>query len=361
MKKSFYDFCIENKKPELLSQWDSEINGNKTPQNVSYGSGKKVWWRCEKGHIWEACVNSRSNGSGCPVCSGRTVQKGENDLATEFPYLALQWHPVKNFPLTAEQITRGSCRLIWWRCEKNHEWRAAVKSRTEGKGCPVCAGKKLIPGENDLASVRPDLALEWNFKKNGALAPDMLLASSARRVWWICERGHEWQAMVKARMNGTGCPFCSGRKVMEGVNDLASLYPETAGQWHPLRNGKMTPREISGASNRRVWWICEKGHEWRATVYCRTQSKTRCPYCTNRKVLAGFNDLATLEPEISKQWHPTLNDALTPHQVTPGSKKKIWWICSDGHIWKASVYARTGSQRSGCPVCAGNAGKNRRK
>lgn len=354
MKKTLYEFCVENGRNDLLCQWDTEANGALSPQTVSYGSGKKAWWRCEKGHTWQAVINSRSSGCGCPVCSGKKILNGSNDLSTELPELAAQWHPTKNLPLTPGQVTRGSHWSVWWRCEKGHEWRAVIKSRADGCGCPICAGRKLLSGENDLAALRPDLALEWHPEKNGSLKPEMVLATTQRRVWWRCEYGHEWQAKVKARVNGTSCPVCSGQKVIAGVNDLASSYPVLALQWHPSKNGALTPRELAPSSNRRIWWRCALGHEWQARVYSRTSMQTGCPYCANRKVLAGFNDLATQEPKIAAQWHPTLNGTLSPDQVTVGSKRKIWWLCPEGHVWKTAVYARTGARKTGCPVCAGN-------
>lgn len=356
-----YEFCIENGKMNLLEQWDSDANGTVTPQTVAYGSGKKAWWRCERGHSWQAVVNSRSGGSGCPVCAGKVPLNGENDLATELPELAGQWHPTQNTPFTPSSVTPGSHRLVWWRCEKGHEWRATVKSRVEGSGCPVCAGRKLLVGVNDLATVNPALAAQWHPTKNGRLEPHMVLPTTTRRVWWRCEEGHEWQAKVQDRMRGTGCPVCCGQKTVPGVNDLASCYPRLADQWHPTKNGTRKPWEVSASSNRRVWWQCEKGHAWQASIYSRVLEQTGCPYCTNRKVLAGFNDLATQEPNIARQWHGTLNGTLTPTQVTVGSRRKVWWICPEGHVWKTAVFARTGSKKTGCPVCAGNAGKRRRQ
>lgn len=362
MKKNLYDFCMENKRTELLRQWDAKMNGDLTPEKVSYGSGIKAWWRCEKGHKWKAMINSRSHGSGCPYCAGKKTEDGCNDLKTEFPELARQWHPTKNIPLLPSQVTKGSCRIVWWRCERGHEWKAAVKLRTEGNGCPYCAGRRILPGENDPATVYPKLAKEWHPVKNESLKPDMVLASTGRRVWWRCQYGHEWQARVKDRGKGNGCPVCSGRKIVAGVNDMESRYPAVAAQWHPALNGKLTPKEVTAFSNRRIWWRCRLGHEWQATVYSRTQEQTGCPYCANRKVLAGFNDLATVEPRIAAQWHPTLNGFLRPEQVTPGSGKKIWWVCPEGHEWKAVIFSRTGGARSGCPYCAENyAGKKRKR
>ena len=78
-----------------------------------------------------------------------------------------------------------------------------------------------------------------------------------------------------------------------------------------------------------------------------------CPYCAGRKVLPGFNDLATLVPEVARQWHPVLNGTLTPQMVTAGSHRKAWWECEQGHVWQSAIYSRTGSQKCGCPICAG--------
>lgn len=87
--------------------------------------------------------------------------------------------------------------------------------------------------------------------------------------------------------------------------------------------------------------------------------KSLYDYCAGRKVLAGLNDLTTLEPETTAPWHTTLNGTLTPDTVAAGSHRKAWWQCPSGHVWKAMIYARAGPQKSGCPVCAGKARKDR--
>ena len=286
MRESLASFCQRNDRADLLREWDSERNLPLTPETVSYGSKKKVWWTCAQGHHWQAAVHTRTgSGTGCPYCSGRFPIPGENDLATQLPALAKEWHPTKNGALTPKDVVPGSRRKVWWICPKGHEYQAMISSRAQGSGCPVCAGKKIIPGENDLAS----------------------------------------------------------------------QYPAIAKEWHPTKNGTLTPDHIAPASNRKVWWICDKGHEYQAVVSTRTQRNGGCPYCANKRVLPGFNDLATKYPEIAAQWHPTMNGSLTPDHVLPGSRKKVWWQCKSGHVWQAVVYSRTGSQRTGCPVCCGYA------
>lgn len=119
----------------------------------------------------------------------------------------------------------------------------------------------------------------------------------------------------------------------------------------PEKNGTLLPSAVSPYSNRRVWWRDELGHVWQATVSARTQHGSGCPYCSGKTALPGFNDLATLAPEVAAQWHPTLNGTLTPDQVTAGSHRTAWWECPSGHIWKAIVYSRAGPQKCGSRLC----------
>lgn len=264
-------------------------------------------------------------------------------------------------PLVPADVSAGSQRSVWWRCEKGHSWRAAVRSRTVGSGCPICAGKQLSLGENDLAALYPALAKQWDAEKNGRLTPRDVLPGAEKKVWWRCERGHSWRAAVSSRTRaGGGCPYCAGKQVLPGFNDLASQRPELAAQWDGEKNRALTPQQVTITSNRKVWWRCEKGHSYPAVIASRTNG-SGCPYCTGKKVLAGFNDLATLEPKIVAEWHPTLNGALTPQMVSTGSRKKVWWECPLGHVWKSAIYPRTGAKKCGCPVCAGKTKAPRRQ
>ncbi len=355
MKESLSEYCHRTQREDLLKEWDTRRNQPLTPEKIGPGSHRKVWWQCAKGHHWQSVVYSRTeNMSGCPYCAGRRPIPGENDLAALYPALAAEWHPTKNGTLLPEHCLPGSHRRVWWRCSNGHEWQAQIKSRVHGAGCPICTNRHVITTVNDLASQYSSIAAEWHPTKNGTLLPTQVAPGSHRKVWWQCAKGHEWQAQIASRtIGGNGCPVCSGKAVVAGVNDLASHYPRLAKEWHPTLNGHLTPEMVTPASNRKVWWRCDKGHDYQAKVSSRTMTGSQCPYCTNRKVLAGFNDLATKEPDIAKEWHPTKNGDLTPAMVLPGSHRKVWWQCAAGHEWRAMIYSRTGSQHSGCPVCAG--------
>ena len=125
-------------------------------------------------------------------------------------------------------------------------------------------------------------------------------------------------------------------------------------QWDTERNAGKTPKEISSGSSMMVWWHCDRGHSFPMRIALRTTREQGCPYCTGRRVLVGYNDLATVAPKIAAEWHPTLNGEQTAQMVTAGSSKPIWWRCRQGHVWRTRVDVRAGPQHSGCPICAGN-------
>lgn len=354
MRQSLHDYCVANGKEYLLDEWDGEKNLPLTPGNISFGSStQKVWWTCKHGHSWQTTPYIRTSGSGCPYCTRRKVDVGKNDIESCYPELMKEWHPTKNVALSPTNLSIGSHKKVWWICAKGHEWQSVLKSRVDGSGCPVCANKVIVPGVNDLATTHPDIVKQWDFVKNTAFGPTQVSSGSRKKAWWRCEKGHSWEAVIASRATGCGCPVCTGKLIVAGENDLASMFPDVAAQWNYTKNHGFTPEACAPASNRKVWWICELGHEYQATVGARTVHGSGCPYCTGKRVLKGFNDLATIEPRVAAQWHPTLNGALTPEMVTAGSARKVWWQCSDGHVWKAVIHSRTGAKKCGCPVCAG--------
>jgi len=197
----------------LAGQWHPSKNGDLTPTDVTFGSGRKVWWKCPKGddHEWPAIIANRVKGSGCPICSNQRVAKS-NSLATVNPELAKEWHPSKNGELTPFNVLPSATNIVWWQCSKNpeHEWKAKINNRANGKNCPICCNQKLVR-ENSLGVVNPRLAEQWHPTKNGNLTPFDVTPSAQRKVWWKCSNGddHEWQATVNHRSTGTGCPKCN--------------------------------------------------------------------------------------------------------------------------------------------------------
>ena len=239
-------------------------------------------------------------------------------LSTTHPEIAAEWHPTKNDDLTPDQVVAGSNKKVWWRCPlgPDHEWEATLGRRTASgaaTGCPFCSGR-MVSITNSLASLFPDVAAQWHPTKNGDLTPDKVVSGSGKQVWWQCpnSQSHEWKAALYDRTKGSrGCPFCAGRKVSI-TNSLAALFPEIAAEWHPTKNGELTPDKLVAGSGAKVWWQCSKGsdHAWEATLDKRTAGGQGCPYCRGLEV-SITNSLAALYPEIAAEWHPTKNGEVS--------------------------------------------------
>ena len=338
--------------PEIAKEWNYEKNGNLRPEHFESNSHKKVWWKCRQGHEWQTAIANRTKGNGCPYCSGQKVLMGYNDLQTINLILANEWNYEKNGELMPSDVTPNSSKIVWWKCSKGHEWQATIANRNKGNGCPYCSGRFTIKNRNDLQTVNPTLAKEWNYEKNDGLTPIDVMTGSNKKVWWKCSKGHEWQATVVDRKNGRGCPFCAGKKVLTGYNDLQTVNPTLTLEWDYEKNGNLTPENFSANSHEKVWWKCSKGHEWQATIASRNNGR-RCPYCSNKSLLQGYNDLATTHPEIAKEWDYNKNGNITPSNVMAGSNnKKYWFVCENGHSYSSTLLNR--KKGRGCPVCRKN-------
>ena len=332
--------------PELISEW-SEKNLPLTPEDITFGSNKKVWWKGACGHEWQTSVKARSNGENCPICSGARVIAGINDLATLEPLLAKQWSNKNKIKPT--EVSIGSHKKVIWRCDKGHEWEAAVKSRTINKsGCPYCSHNKVLEGFNDLATLLPDIAAEWS-DRNYHLLPTQVTVFANRKAWWKCKDcGKEWYTLISTRSGGSKCPYCSGYKLLKGFNDLATTHPEIASEWSE-KNLPFKPDAVNAKSRENVWWKCSKcGNEWKSVINARVKG-TVCPVCAEREVLAGYNDLATTDKELLDDWYYELN-RLKPMEVSRNSAKRVWWKCKHAHTWSMKINERTVLGK-GCRIC----------
>ena len=365
---NFNDLATIN--PELASQWHPTKNGDLRPSQVTANTDKKVWWLLSydvpndypivslRGkHFdfeWQALISNRNSGSDCPYLSGRAVYSGFNDLATINPELATQWHPTKNGDLRPSQVAANSNRKVWWIYPYDDtntgkhfdfEWQALISDRNSGSDCPYLSGQAVWLGFNDLETTNPELAAQWHPTKNGNLKPTQITANSQKKVWWLLlyddpytgkHFDFEWQAIIKNRNKGNDCVYLTGKAVLEGFNDLTTINPELATQWHPTKNGDLKPTQVTANSQKKVWWLLPYDDpktgkhfefEWQALISNRN-SGSGCPYLEGKAVWSGFNDLATTNPELAVQWHPTKNGNLKPTQVTSGSQKKVWWLLS---------------------------------
>ena len=343
--------------PELAKEWHPTKNGNLNPTQLSYGSGKKVWWKCEKGHDheWEATLNSRSRGlSTCPVCSGRKAVTS-NCLETTHPYLAQEWSGL-NSSITPKEFTQHSTKKVFWECKNgdDHIWKASIRKRAmENRGCPYCAGQK-VSVTNSLATKYPEIAKLWHPSKNGSLSPKDVLPKSAKKVWWHCEKGddHDHQIPISSKTRGVSCPVCYGRKTVKS-NSFGTRFPQLSKEWCEEKNQGLSIYAIAPFSDKKVWWNCPNDieHKYRTSVKNRSLG-TGCPICNGKQVDAS-NSLGDNFPNLISEWHTEKNKGLSPYSISYGSGQVVWWKCEKGidHEWKSEVANRTGGR--GCPFCAG--------
>ena len=331
----FNDFASQH--PEYAHLWDEEKNG--LAASLAHKSSPKMaWFRCNSGHSFRSSTNSiagRGKGhSGCPVCSGKKLLTGFNDLQTVRPKVAEFWHPEKNGTLTPSDVTKASTKKVWWKCLDNpaHEWQSSVASRTraasksDSKGCPVCTSRMVIEGANDLFTIAPYLESQWHPEKNHGLDPKTLTAETPKKAWWRCAKDsrHEWQAQIRTRAKmGIGCPVCSNKKTVSGINDMRVTHPYLAAEFNETRNG-ISANQINAGNHRTFWWTCTNcSAEWKASPINRSRVNSGCPRCAKTGYDAttdGYLYLLRKETEGLQQFGIT----NVPKRRTTKHKQNGW-------------------------------------
>ena len=210
----------------------------------------------------------------------------KKSFAEEYPDIAKEWHPIRNGNSTPNQFLSGSSYKAWWVCEQGHEYKTTISHRTEKKGtsCPICSNRKLLQGFNDLLTLRPDIASEWDYKKNN-IAPNEVFRGSGVKVWWLCEKGHSYRTSVNHRTSREGgCPYCCNKLLLKGFNDFASQYPEILKDWDYSKNIGIDPSEVLAGSRKVVWWKCKDcGNEWKSLI-CTRVTGVGCKNCRSKVV-----------------------------------------------------------------------------
>jgi len=340
----FYNLVSEY--PEIASEFHPRNNCEAA--TLSPSSNKRVWWVCSHGHEWMATVNSRTNSkSGCPYCSGR-VACSDNNLSVTHPEIASQWDHSQN-KIGPEKVVAGSHHKVWWDCGNGHGWQAKVYSRTKlGSGCPICTTRRQVSKLEmrvyaELKSLFPDcvhsqkvngvevdvlipsigVAIEvdgshWHGKATiRDLRKNKVLSLAGLNVIRLRESPlvpigrndvvFDGEASVETinlllssvrSVSGVSVPLLgcfnndalylelmSNLYVKPG-NTLSEKFPNVAKQWHPTKNGKLSPWNVSYGSKERVWWVCERGHEWKVGINSRTSLGCGCKKCHLERIKA---------------------------------------------------------------------------
>ncbi|MBQ7147678.1 MAG: zinc-ribbon domain-containing protein [Pseudobutyrivibrio sp.] len=364
--KVLHDKSIAVRHPEAIKEWDFEKNKNITPEMVNATSNKNYWWICEKGHSFKASPVNKFNSpaNSCPYCTNHKVLSGFNDMITRYPYLENDWDYEKNKGVNPKMIMPGSAKKYWWKCSESHSYLMTANNKVFSQNkCPICSGKRVLAGCNDLESKYPDVIKFWDYEKNREIKPSELHFGSNKSVWWRCTEGHSFKKTVAHMVKFDSCPICTGRILETGTNDLKTKYPNIAAEWDYSKNGDKIPDNFKPSSREKIWWKCATcGNSWNSMILVRTSHNAGCPVCgyavkqkqTNieKNRLKG-NTLAIKFPEVAKDWDYEKNGDLTPNDIAPHSNTRVWWKCSKGHSYFSLVDSRTGKRKTGCPYCSG--------
>jgi len=212
--------------PHLVKEWHPTKNGELTPNDFTHATRKKVWWLCSEGHSFETEVRNRTRRqTGCPHCP-KNYANEDNNLETLYPEIVKEWHPTKNKDLTPKQVAAKSLNNAWWLCPNGHSYEAKISNRTRWKKskCPYCLGRR-VGEDNNLLVVASEVAKEWHPTKNGELPPEQFTKGAKKKVWWLCPKGHSYEAMIAHRIkkNPTGCPHCSNQSSEPEIRILSEL------------------------------------------------------------------------------------------------------------------------------------------
>lgn len=335
--------------PELLKEWDYDKNII-TPQQITYGANKKVWWKCKKGHEWQATIGSRAGyqKTECPYCKNELkvsirektiayylskyfkieetkhfdwLNKMELDiyipqLSLGIEYDGRQWHKNIERDLKKDKL-----------CADNHLKLLRIRE----KGCPKYKTTSYL--------------LYVNIDKD----PILQLKEIIKKTFDFINNNFNTHLDSNPDIDKDYAEILSRTMTLSKENSVANHI--LISEWNYGKN-IVNPEYISIGSDKKVWWKCKKGHEWQATVSSRTGSmKCGCPYCSGQKVLSGENDLEALFPDIAKEWNYVKNGDIKPNQIRPQTNKKYWWKCRNcGYEWQTSPSHRVMGRN--CPRCA---------
>lgn len=261
-----------------------KIHGDKYDysETVYMSMNKKVIIKCKRHGAFECLASNHVNPkikSGCPYCASKVLFRGENDLATVFPNIAPYYDSDKNGN-TASDVFAKSNKNVWWTCDNGHSFSMKISDRVRReKSCPYCSGQRLLPGFNDLQTIYPGIASEWDYEKNEG-SPSDYRYGSGYKAWWVCrDCGKSYQSPINVHIRGHKCPYCAGCKVIVGKTDLQTLFPDIAKEYSV--DNDIPVNEISASSHKKVKWICPNcNKEYRASPHHRTsKDKTECPFC----------------------------------------------------------------------------------
>ncbi len=279
---------ISQLSPQLQQEWHPDNNALLGGIEIKPHSSRKVLWLCPNcpaghPHIWQAKVSSRTEGTKCPYCQGRSVCQ-HNSLATKASSQIRYWNHDKN-DKTPEQTLAGSHLRAEWKCPTcSHEWQARIAQRVrDDRGCPRCektGSYGNIYKHPTFEAAQHPLLLEWDYERNSkdGIHPQNTTLGSKKLVHWVClncPKGqlHLYQMMPQTKRRGVGCSCCAGMQACK-CNSLEAHYPVISSEWDFEMNDK-TPSDVTSRSNKVVWWKNDVRGNWKQRVAERTDPRNK--------------------------------------------------------------------------------------
>ena len=247
MKKSIFDYSIENNIPHILNEYKGDVDVHK----MGFDSTVPVKWVCENGHevIESPHVRLRRKNAFCPICGkNRKGSLLQNDKEMAKLYS-------KNNKVPADMIPCDSSANVEWECEHGHTWNRTIANQVKIRTCPVCA--KRVPSEKySLFALHPELKKEWIAEKNGDIGEKEIMPNANKKFWWKCENGHEYLCTAADRHRGKGCPYCAGKKVLE-KDSVYATHKDIIKKYWDYEKNRYSPKELPAESKRKVWTIID--------------------------------------------------------------------------------------------------------
>ena len=231
-----------NQYPELAAMWCEGGNGNLTPFMFSSGSNYQATWKCPKcGNTWKSPISSivQRQVKSCKACSmkenGNTITKIKTaeygSLAERSEVLLKQWDYEENGSLSPYKVPLNYSFPVAWKCDKcGYKWSSSPNSRVRVdkiSDCPHCTGRVAMPGVDDLETLFPELAKEWDYDRNDGVLPSQIKPYSNKKYYWRCPIcGNSYPAYPGNRLKGSGCPKCAHIEIGKKNSKTVGQYDD---------------------------------------------------------------------------------------------------------------------------------------
>jgi ssDNA-binding Zn-finger/Zn-ribbon topoisomerase 1 len=340
---------LQTTTPDLMAEWDWERNQalGLFPDKVASGSQTKAYWKCKKGHTWQATIASRacSQHCGCPICA--------KDLSASFPEKAISFYLSQCFQVEENK------RFSWLKYSELDLYIPSLNLGIEYDGkiwhtdAKRDSKKDNLCQENGihLIRVREKECPQYHSTSHKILRQSITDSGLTTTIQELFDYiNHKYNFNYKITINIEKDRIQILEKILSSKKEKSVANSELIEEWNYEKNQNVSPETVNLNSHHKVWWKCKNGHEWKTAVYSRSgKDKVGCPFCSGKKILSGYNDLASLYPQIAAEWS-SKNLPLLPNKIAAQSNKKFWWTCPTcNYTYEASAAHRVRGRN--CPQC----------